>query len=62
MNQEILTVKEVAKYLRVTPDTVYRLSKRGTIPASKVGRHIRFKREDIEEFLATSKPERLDQD
>jgi excisionase family DNA binding protein len=46
--KELLTVDEVADFLRVRPSTVYEWAKDGKIPASKVGRLWRFSREEIE--------------
>lgn len=48
---EIMTVEEVARYLRVTERTIYRLLKRGDIPATRVGRQWRFERAFINEWL-----------
>jgi len=48
---ELMTVKEVASYLRVTERTIYRLLRRGSIPATKVGRQWRFNRASIDEWL-----------
>ncbi len=48
---EILTVKEVAKYLRVDEKTVYRLAKSGKLPAFKAGRSWRFHRADVERYV-----------
>ncbi len=48
---ELMTVQEVANYLRVTEKTIYRLLKRGRIPATKVGRSWRFARAAIDERL-----------
>jgi len=48
---ELMTVEEVADYLRVTKKTIYRLLERGTIPATKVGRQWRFDRSLIDEWL-----------
>jgi len=48
---EILTISEVAKYLRVNYHTVYRLIKSGRLPAFKVGRAWRFHRADIERYV-----------
>ena len=47
----LMTVKEVARYLRVTERTIYRLLKRGDIPATRVGRQWRFERTFIDEWL-----------
>ena len=48
---ELMTVGEVAGYLRVTEKTIYRLLKRGSIPATKVGNQWRFKKASIDEWL-----------
>jgi len=52
MNSEVLTVQEVANYLRVDIRTVYRLAKRGDIPCIKIGRQWRFNRDDIRELVS----------
>ena len=44
---ELLTVKEVAVYLRVSRVTVWRWCQKGTIPASRVGRNWRIRRDDL---------------
>lgn len=48
----VMTVKEVADYLRVNQRTVYRLAVDGRIPGFKVGANWRFKRGDIDEWIA----------
>lgn len=48
---EIMTVEEVARYLRVTERTIYRLLRRGDIPATRVGRQWRFEKAFIDEWL-----------
>jgi len=52
MNSEVLTVQEVANYLRVDIRTVYRLAKSGDIPCKKIGRQWRFNRDDIRELVS----------
>ncbi|MDI6794386.1 MAG: helix-turn-helix domain-containing protein [bacterium] len=47
----IMTVKEVAKYLRMHMTSVYRLAKAGILPAHRVGGSWRFKKAEIEEWL-----------
>jgi excisionase family DNA binding protein len=47
----IMTVEEVAKYLRVHTMTIYRLIQRGDLPALRVGRGWRFKKDQIERWL-----------
>ncbi len=48
---ELMTVKEIASYLRVTEKTIYRLLKRDGITASKVGHLWRFDKAAIDEWL-----------
>lgn len=48
---EILTVAEVARFLRVPKSTVYKLARLGQLPASKIGKHWRFLRQDIHEWM-----------
>lgn len=50
-NGEILTVMEVARFLRVPKSTVYKLARVGELPASKIGKHWRFLRRDIHEWM-----------
>lgn len=47
----LMTVEEVAEFLRVRPSTVYDWAKDGKIPASKVGRLWRFHRDEIDEWV-----------
>lgn len=49
--EEILTVMEVARFLRVPKSTVYKLARVGELPASKIGKHWRFLRRDIHEWM-----------
>lgn len=53
---EALTVEEVAKFLRVSRHTVYRLVERGEIPGRKIGRVWRFPRVALEQFLSGDQP------
>ena len=48
---ELMTVEEVARYLRVTKKTLYRLLKQGRIPATKVGHQWRFDKDAIDKWL-----------
>ncbi len=49
--EEILTIEEAAKYLRIPVSTVYRLAQSDRIPCQKVGRHWRFRKETIDHWL-----------
>ena len=46
--EELLTVAEVADYFKAHPQTIYRLVRRGEIPARKLGNAWRIARADIE--------------
>ena len=48
---EILTVEELHGYLKIPKPTLYALAQNGRIPAAKVGKHWRFRRIDIDEWL-----------
>jgi len=48
---QILTTKELAKYLKLTEVTIYKYVKEGKIPAHKVGSRWRFDKNKIDELL-----------
>jgi len=48
---EILTIREVAGYLKVTERTIYRLAAAKKIPAFKVGGAWRFSQTDIDIWI-----------
>lgn len=51
MNTEILTIKEVAQYLKVTEKTIYRLAAADQIPAFKVGGSWRFRKSELDNWM-----------
>ena len=51
MADDILTIEEVAKYLRVSERTVYDWAQKGEIPAGKIGTVWRFKKDEIEKWV-----------
>ena len=48
---QILTIEELANYLKVSKSTLYKLVQEGKVPGQKVGRHWRFRRETIDRWL-----------
>ena len=50
----VLTVNDLAHYLKVNQSTVYRLLKAGKLPAFKVGSDWRFRREEIDRWRVES--------
>ncbi|MFC1602317.1 helix-turn-helix domain-containing protein [Pseudomonadota bacterium] len=55
MNDEILTMKEVADYLKLAEKTAYRLAAEGKLPGFKVGGSWRFKKTDVESWIEENK-------
>ncbi|MCL2129652.1 MAG: PTS sugar transporter subunit IIA [Treponema sp.] len=59
MEENILTIEEVARYLRVSERTVYEWAQKGEIPSGKIGTVWRFKKSELEQWvndrLSTSK-------
>lgn len=56
---EIMTIEEVAAYIRVSERTVYDWAQKGDLPGGKLGTTWRFKREDVENWVnsrLSSKP------
>jgi len=53
MNEiEIMTVKQVAKYLQMDEHTIYRLARSGKIPSIKIAGQWRFKKNIIDEWIS----------
>ena len=51
MQTDIITIREVADYLKLTKKTAYRLVAEGKIPGFKVGGSWRFRRSEIERWI-----------
>jgi len=52
MNDDVLTIREVAEFLKVNEKTVYSLAQQRRIPGFKVGGQWRFRREDLDAWIA----------
>lgn len=48
---DILTLEEVAEYLRLTPQTIYKWAQEKRIPAAKLGKEWRFRKSIIDRWL-----------
>lgn len=55
MADDILTIQEVAAYLKLNEKTAYRLASEGKLPGFKVGGSWRFKRVDLEKWIEVQK-------
>lgn len=51
MESEIMTMKEVAEYLKINEKTAYRLASEGKLPGFKVGGSWRFRQSDIDDWI-----------
>lgn len=52
MNQEIMTIDEIAEYLKLKLKTAYALVARGDIPGFKVGGSWRFRKSEIDRWIS----------
>jgi excisionase family DNA binding protein len=50
-NDKIMTLEEVAQYLRLKPQTIYTWAQEKKIPAAKIGREWRFKKSIIDKWF-----------
>jgi excisionase family DNA binding protein len=50
-NFALLTVREVAEYLRVSRAKVYRLAREGSLPVLRIGKAWRFRKDLLDEWL-----------
>jgi len=49
--QQVMTIDELAAYLKVAKSTLYKLAQEGRVPAQKVGKHWRFRKDAIDRWL-----------
>ncbi len=52
---EVLTIEELADYLKISKSTLYKLVREGSVPCQKVGKHWRFRKEAIDLWLQERK-------
>jgi excisionase family DNA binding protein len=51
---EVLTIDELATYLKVSKSSLYKLVQEGKVPGQKVGKHWRFLRSSIDDWLGNN--------
>lgn len=51
MKSDIMTIKEVAEFLKLKEKTAYALAARGDIPGFKVGGSWRFRKSELEKWI-----------
>ena len=54
MLRDVMTPEQVADYLQVATETVYRLIRQRKLAATRIGRAYRIPREDVEHFIASN--------
>ena len=54
MLEEMMTPEQVACYLQLNKDTVYRLIRQRKLAATRIGRAYRVPREDLDAFVAAN--------
>lgn len=59
MKHNVMTVRELAKYLKMKPVTIYKHAQRKKLPAFKVGATWRFKRQTIDRWIAEQENEKI---
>jgi excisionase family DNA binding protein len=47
----VMTIEETCLYLRIPKSTLYKIAQEGKIPCQKVGRHWRFHRDSLDQWL-----------
>ena len=47
----VLTIDELAEYLKISKSTLYKLAQEGSVPGQKVGKHWRFHKDAIDDWL-----------
>ncbi len=57
--EELLTIEELASYLKISKHTLYKMVEKGKIPALKVANQWRFKKEDISMWLEKQRKSKL---
>ncbi len=60
-DNEIMTLEEVAEYLRMKPQTIYTWAQERKIPAAKLGKEWRFKKSVIDKWFDKHFDEKFDE-
>jgi len=57
-NEDILTVKELAEFLKIAEKTAYRFASEGKVPGFKIGSAWRFRRSEITRWITEQEQKR----
>lgn len=47
----LMTLQEIARYLKLSVHTIYKMVEQGRLPGIKLGKHWRFRKEEVYEWL-----------
>ena len=61
METDIMTLEEVAAYLKLKPQTIYTWAQTGKIPAAKIGKEWRFKKSIIDTWFESHFDEKFNE-
>ncbi|MDM8516192.1 helix-turn-helix domain-containing protein [Desulfobacterales bacterium HSG16] len=50
-NDQIFTIQELSKYLKIPLSTLYKLAQEGKLPGQKIGKHWRFRKKAVDRWL-----------
>jgi excisionase family DNA binding protein len=53
-----MTIDDLAAYIQVSKSSIYKLAQEGRVPGQKVGKHWRFRKAVIDEWLRGTKGDR----
>jgi excisionase family DNA binding protein len=57
---DVLTIEELATYLKIPKSTLYKLVREGKVPSQKIGRHWRFRKRAIDLWLEETRASKPD--
>lgn len=58
VSSAVMTIDDLAVYLKIPKSTLYKLAQKGAIPSLKVGRHWRFHKAAVDRWLEEAHPRR----
>lgn len=53
--ESFLTIDDLAEYLKISKSTLYKLAQAGKLPGQKIGRHWRFHKDAVDQWLKERK-------
>ncbi|MEO0514157.1 MAG: helix-turn-helix domain-containing protein [Planctomycetota bacterium] len=56
ISHAVMTIDDLAAYLKLSKSTLYKLCQAGKVPGQKVGKHWRFHRDSIDTWLKQTRP------